>query len=131
MKLSDKAAVWLAQGPWRPPRRAPGPPAGKTDYFGSPARGNITHGIIRLEMVFWPIEIESFLSNLIQMEISIFISKELDGISDTFFHIIDLKLTYRINYFTHYYFYFMGLILCFTLLVSQSISQFLIIFKSL
>ena len=44
-------------------------------------------------MVFWPIEIESFLSNLIQMEISIFISKELDGISDTFFHIIDLRLT--------------------------------------
>ena len=47
------------------------------------------------------------------------------------FHLIDLKLTYRINYFTHYYFYFMGLILCFTLLVCQSISQFLIIFKSL
>ena len=41
---------------------------GTKDYFGTPAVGNITDGIIRLEMVFCYIEIESFLSNLIQME---------------------------------------------------------------
>ena len=52
-------------------------------------------------MVFCPIDIESFLSNLIQMEISIFISKEIDGISDTLLYLIDLRLTSRINYCTH------------------------------